>query len=140
MTLHGVNWAAVVIGSLILFVLGGIEFGPKTLYPLWWKAMNLPQPTRESSQGQNMFAVFGLTYVGTLAQSIALSAVLHGSSGTTSVARGAITGAALGLLIAGGSTISHRLFAQMPLKVWLIETAPDVANLTILGAFLAWWM
>jgi hypothetical protein len=50
---------------------------------------------------------------------------------------GAGIGLALGLGIGACASLSHRLFGGDSIKVWIIETANDVINLTVAGAIIA---
>jgi hypothetical protein len=52
---------------------------------------------------------------------------------------GAGIGALLGLLIGGGASLSHRMFAGQGFKVWALEVGNDVVALAAVGAILAAW-
>ena len=58
MDLGSINWLAVLLATLVSFVSGFIWFGPKTFYPIWWKALGKSPNTEPGSQ-QSMAVVFG---------------------------------------------------------------------------------
>ena len=39
MDFGSINWLAVLLATIVSFVSGFIWFGPKTFYPVWWKAL-----------------------------------------------------------------------------------------------------
>lgn len=136
-----VNPAAVLMASVAAFVLGGLYFGPKTMFPVWWRAMGRPED-QDPAFGMHMGVVFGATYAGQLVQALTLGLLLQlvSASGTPV---GAIDGAIIGLIAGAGigaaSSLSHRLFAGHGFAVWAIEVASDVLNLTVMGAILGAW-
>ncbi|MEY4320966.1 MAG: hypothetical protein RLZZ471_907, partial [Actinomycetota bacterium] len=72
------NPLAIALGFLAAFVFNAIWFGPKTFYPMWFKALGKPMPKREevnmSAKGQ--IALFGGTFAGQLAAVIVLAVVI----------------------------------------------------------------
>lgn len=126
-----INWLATGVAALVMFALGGIWFGPKTFFPVWWKAMG--RSVDEQPGNQNMGQVFGLTALGQIVQAFALG-LLCGALGVSDVLTGALTGFLVGLGFNAFGSLSHRLFAGHGLKVWVLEVASDVLNLTAAGA------
>lgn len=123
-----VAWLA---ASAVNFIGGFVWFGPKTFFPVWWKAMGKGEDEKPGTE--NMGAVFGLTTLGVLVQTYVLAAVL-GSLGVSGVAAGAAAGFTLAVGLAAFTSLSHRMFAGQGVKVWLIEVSSDVLNLTLAGA------
>ena len=39
MTLAHAHWIAIVVATFLLVALGSAWFGPKTLFPVWWRAI-----------------------------------------------------------------------------------------------------
>jgi hypothetical protein len=137
---YGVNFWAVLVAALAAFVIGAIWFGPKTFYPMWWKALGKSPDQQPGSA--NMFAVFGLTFVGVLLASLGLAMLIsfaNSAFGPIGWATGAFLGGLLGLLIGGGTSLSHRMFSGQGFKVWLLEVGNDVVALAAAGAILAIW-
>ena len=52
---------------------------------------------------------------------------------------GLLAGLLVGIGFAAMSSLSHRLFAGQGFKVWIIEVASDVLNLTLAGLVLGLW-
>lgn len=142
MDLSKLNYLAILVAALAAFVAGAIWFGPKTFFPVWWKAMGKTEDQQPGDNMGNMGVVFGLTALGQLVMSTTVAIVLElteMAQGSISIADGALIGLILGIGLAAASSLSHRLFAGVGLKVWIIEVASDVLNITILGIILAAW-
>jgi hypothetical protein len=133
MFLLELNWLAILVAFVVAFLAGALWFGPKTFFPVWWKAMGKGD---EAPGGDNMALVFGLTAVGALVQVIAVASVIYFvdlAAGPVGPLGGMLTGLLLGIGFAAASSLSHRLFAGHGLKVWIIEVGSDVLNYTLVG-------
>ena len=139
MNFSDVNLISVLITGIALFILGAIWWGPKTLFPIWWKLMghenkSLAQPVDPMSK------VFGLTAVSTLVQALFLSSLISALK-IDSASTGFITGLFIGFGISAIPTMSNRLFANAAfnkngLKIWAIEALPNTINFGIASAIL----
>ena len=126
------DFVAVLAGSIAAFAVGGIWFGPKTFYPLWWKALG-KTPGQMPGDSYGMGVVFGLTFVSQLVQAVALTWLLNELQLTGLVA-GATIGLFVGVAFAAMPSLTHRLFGQQGFTVWAIEVGGDIAALTVMGA------
>ena len=138
---ESINLPAILASWLVTFVSGFLWFGPKTLFPLWWKLMGKP-PAEVPGGGRNMMITFGSVLIGQLISIVTLALVMNPLIELGQVS-GALDGALVGLLlgfgIAGATALGHRMFAGHGLAVWLIESGNDILNLGIAGAILATW-
>jgi hypothetical protein len=138
MDFGSINWVAVLIATLVSFVSGFIWFGPKTFYPIWWKALG-KSPNAEPGSQQNMVVVFGSIIVALFVQSLVFSIVLgwYGAKiGDLNAASGALAGLIVGVGIVAASPLSHRLMGQHGFKVWILEAGNDVLNYVLMGLVL----
>jgi len=134
------NWLAILVAWIVAFVAGAIWFGPKTFFPVWWKAMG--RKPEDAAGGSNMGVVFGATAIAALVEAITVASVIHFvalSDPGFGALNGALTGFLLGVGLAAASSLSHRLFAGHGFKVWIIEVASDVLNLTLMGLIIGVW-
>ena len=142
------NLLAVLVSSIVCFIIGAVWFGPKTFYPIWMKALGREVPTeRIKMTGGETLLMFGGTYVAALIQVSTLGIIVAAARLLHPVTWG--TGLFLGFLFSVGlgafASLSHRMFAQpdakvyKSLKVWLIEVGQDVVCLTIAGTILGAW-
>lgn len=140
MTLHGLNIIGVLIAVIVSFISGGIWFGPKTFYPIWMKARGIK--SGQLDENHNPAILFGATFVAIAIQTLTLGVIvtsLQQHNSNIGIVDGAGIGLALGLGIGAFASLSHRLFGGESFKVWIIETANDVINLTIAGAIIAFF-
>ena len=150
MELIQINWWAVLVTSLVSFAIGAIWFGPKTLYPVWIRALGREVPTEriEMKAGETAL-MFGGTYLAGLIQVLTL-AVVFGFARALGLGfdwqAGALFGFCLALGFGAFASLSHRMFGQPnhkiydSIKVWLIEVGQDVLALTVAGAILGAWV
>ena len=137
---YGINFWAVLVAALAAFVIGALWFGPRTFYPLWWKALG--KGPDEQPGSANMPAVFALTFVGVFLATLGLAVAMefaNAAFGQMNWPSGVFLGALFGFLIGGGTSLSHRMFSGQGLKVWILEIGNDVVALAAAGAILAVW-
>lgn len=141
MSLASLNWLSIAGATLAAFVAGGLWFGPKTFFPVWWRAMGR-DPEAKPDTGMNMGVVFGSTAAAAFVQAVIVAWVCQlgrAADPGFSTLDGGLVGATLGVGLAAASSLSHRLFGGFGFKVWLIEVASDALNLTIMGLVLGTW-
>jgi hypothetical protein len=143
------NLGAVIVASVVSFIIGAIWFGPKTFYPIWMKALDREVPTErvKITVGETLL-MFGGTYLAALIQITSLAVIISlAKSAGSSFDPG--TGALFGFVFSAGlsafASLSHRMFAQpemkiyRSLKVWLIEVGQDVVSLTLAGLIIGFF-
>lgn len=145
-----INWWAVTVASLLMFVIGAVWFGPKTFYPVWMKAQGRKVPTESvDTPPSDMILMFGGTYVGALIQAATLAlviAIARSVDPTIGALGGAAIGALLGFGIGAASSFSHRQFGQHNHKqvdavwVWVLEVGQDITSLTVAGLIIGAWL
>jgi hypothetical protein len=138
MDFGSINWVAVLLATLVTFVSGFIWFGPKTFYPIWWKALG-KSPNAEPGSQQNMAVVFGSITIALFVQSLVFSIVLSwygAKTGDLNAASGALAGLIVGVGIVAASPLSHRLMGQQGFKVWILEVGNDSLNYVLMGLVL----
>jgi hypothetical protein len=138
MTLHGLNYWAVLIGIIFTFASGAIWFGPKTFYPKWMAAMGINPSDNIGKVKPSQ--VFSALVVAIVLQVFVIAAIIttlkHGNS-DFGAADGAIVGFLLGAVICAMPNLSHRMCAGNGFKVWLIENGNDILNMTVVAAIIA---
>jgi hypothetical protein len=142
MYFQNLNWFAIFTASIVSFISGAIWFGPKTFYPVWWKALG-KEPVENPGGSSSMVLVFVSTYVGQLLQVTTLAVVLAAfrvSVSGFSAVDGLLIGLLVGFGIGAAGSLSHRLFGGQGFRVWLIEVSNDVLNLGLAGLILASWV
>ncbi|MGA1099910.1 MAG: DUF1761 domain-containing protein [Candidatus Nanopelagicales bacterium] len=134
--IDSINWLAVLVATVVSFVSGFIWFGPKTFYPIWWKAIG-KSSTEEPGSNQNMAMVFGSITVALFIQALTLFIIVdwyQAKVGEFGIIQGLTAGLIVGIGVVAASPLSHRLMSGHGFKVWLIEVGNDVLNFALMGA------
>ena len=100
--LESINLPAVLVSWFVAFISGFVWFGPKTLFPIWWKLMGKTSKDVPGG-GTSMVATFGSVLVGQLIAIVTLAIVmspLMELGRVSSAADGALVGLLLGFGIA----------------------------------------
>ena len=133
------NWWAIVVGMVVCVISGSMWFNPKTFFPIWWKGIGKTDSDMPGA-GSNMKVVFGLTFVASFIQPLALAMVLHGLFPTGASVGEAV---AIALVLWGGfiapTYLVNKLFAGHPFYVWAIETSNYLVNFVLVAILLSIW-
>jgi hypothetical protein len=139
MDFGAINFAGVLVAFLVNFVIGFIWFGPKTFFPVWWKAIG---KTGDPGEGANMGIVFGSTAIAGLISATGLALIfnlLRRANGDVSLISGLTAGLIVGVFVMAAPALSHRLFAGNGFKVWLLEIGSDVLGFVGMGIVLSFF-
>lgn len=139
MDFGAINFAGVLVAFLVNFVIGFIWFGPKTFFPIWWKAIG---KTGDPGEGANMGIVFGSTAIAGLISATGLALIfnlLSRANGDVSLISGLTAGLIVGVFVMAAPALSHRLFAGNGFKVWLLEIGSDVLGFVGMGIVLSFF-
>lgn len=139
MDFSSIDFVAVLVAFLVSFVTGFLWFGPKTFFPVWWKAMG---KTGDPGEGADMKVVFASTAVAGLVSATGLALVFDvvaRASGDLNALTGFTTGLIVGVFVMAAPALSHRLFAGNGFKVWLLEVGADVLAFALMGVALSFF-
>lgn len=137
MELTTINWFAVLVCVIANFVIQSLWFGPKTFFPVWWKAMG-KSDSEVPGGGQSMAMVFGSILVAISVEAAILAALI--SALDLNLLSGAGTGLLLGLAFSAAPSLGHRLMAGHGFKVWALEVGGDVIGITVMGGIFGLWL
>jgi hypothetical protein len=134
--LKSLNPIAVLVVSIVAFLIGGLWFSPLLFVKAWMAEVNMtPEKVKAAGGGKSRMAVaFALTVVSTFALAV-LVAVRHASSPVN----GAEIGLFVGTVLVGARAATSDLFEMRSMRYFLIVTGHDVAQFTIVGAILGVW-
>ena len=137
MDFSSINWLAVVACVVFSMVSGSLWFGPKTFFPIWWKAIGKKEG--DAPNGSPM--TWALIIVSSIVQAIfmALMVKAMGSlTGGATLASGATAGFMLWLGFVAPTSLVNKLFPSH-LKAWAIEMGNHLINFVAFGAILGAW-
>lgn len=139
MDFSSVNFVGVLAAFVVNFIVGFIWFGPKTFFPVWWKAMG---KQGDPGDGADMKVVFSSTAVAGLVSATGLALVfdlLARTGADINISLGFGTGLVIGIFVMAAPALSHRLFAGNGFKVWLLEVGADVLGFALMGITLSYF-
>lgn len=126
-----VSWLGVLLGAIAMFVLGGIWFTV-----LFGRAYREELGVPEAPEGEKASAPgLGKALVGQFIAGLAIATALAFLVGNTSVAQGAMTGLAGGVLVAAALVQLYQ-FEGRSLRHLLINTGYALLGITVIGAIL----
>jgi hypothetical protein len=133
MDLSKLNLVAIVVATVVAFVLGGLWYSPILFAKAWMREAGL---TEAQTRAAPMGRVFGLAMLATLVMAVNLAAFIGPTGG---IGFGLFAGLAAGI---GWVTMSLGviyLFEQRSLKLWLINSGYQVLAYALMGAILGAW-
>ena len=137
MNFSSINWLAVVACVVFSMISGSIWFGPKTFFPVWWKAIG----KKESDVPNGTPTTWVLLIVASVVQSIFMSLMvtaMGSMTGGTTLVSGAMAGFVLWLGFVVPTSLVNKLFPDQ-LKAWAIEVGNHLINFVVFGAILGAW-
>ena len=146
MDFSSINWLAVGACVVASMIIGGVWFGPKTFFPMWWKAVGKQgEPTMGGSEtpgsSLGMGMVWGGVILASLVQAVFMSLMVNamGSmSGGATLASGALTGFLIWLGFVASSSLTNKLFADR-LLAWVLEQGNHLLTLVVMCAIVGAW-
>jgi len=139
MDFGSINWLAVVVCVVVSMISGGLWFGPKTFFPVWWKAIGKTE--KDTPGGNNMGLMWGGTVFASFVQAVSMAIMVNfmgSASGGATLASGARAGFMLWLGFVAATSLTNKLFAGQ-LKAWVLEAGNHLINLVLFGAILGAW-
>ena len=127
------NWLAILVVTVLGFVLGGLWYSPLLFGKRWLAAIG-----KNASDLGSPGPAMAITFVMALATAIVLAFLVHGLSIDT-VAEGVILGLMLGIGTTGAAMASDYAFCRWPMELFLIQAGYRVAYTVIISTILAVW-
>jgi hypothetical protein len=138
MDFGSINWLAVLACVVFSMISGSLWFGPKTFFPVWWKAIGMKANQEPMGSGA---LVWVLVVVSSLVQAVFMALLVNamGSlAGGATLVSGMTTGFLLWLGFVATTGLTNKLFAGQ-YKAWLLETGNHLINFVVFGAILGAW-
>ena len=139
MVLPSVNYLAVLVSAVVIFILGGLWYSP-VLFAKKWIA--LQGKTEEEMKAAAKSASMPLMYLGALVSGLVVAwalAVLLNHFVNLSALRGAEVGAFCWVGFAAATSFPNAVFSMKPRALWAIDTFYNLASFVVAGAILAVW-
>jgi hypothetical protein len=137
MDLGSINWPAVVVCVLFSVVSGSLWFGPRTFFPVWWKAIGKGESDKPDGRPLTWILILFSSFVEVVFMALMVNALGSRTGGAT-LASGAALGFLLWLGFVAPTSLVNKLFPAH-LKAWAIENGNHLINFVVFGAILGAW-
>lgn len=128
-----INFMAVIVAALSMFVIGGLWYSPVLFGKAWLQAIGKEEPFLRTG---NKGVIFGGAFLLALIMAVNLAGFVSGyESWTWGLLGGVLAG--LGWVAAGMGMIY--LFERRSFKLWLINAGYIVLSFVVMGIILGVW-
>ncbi len=131
-TFEGINWLAVLVSTVVGFMIGGLWYGP-LFGKAWLKAVG---KTEEDLTGGA--APFVISFFTSAATAIVL-ALLVNALGLTTAGEGVTLGLAVGIGFIAAAMASDYAFCGWRMSLWVIQAGYRVVYSVVMGVILCLW-
>ena len=135
MTSVEINYLAVLVSAVIIFILGGLWYSPVLFAKQWISAVNKSE--EEIKKGSKP-TDYVLAFIQGLISSYILAIFVYWAQ-AASPGSGAWVGFMCWFGFAGSTTLVHNIFAGRPSKLWLIDSGHTLVSFIASGIILAVW-
>jgi hypothetical protein len=133
MDVVSVNWWAVIVAAIVMFVLGAIWYQP--LFGKQWRAlMSVPEGSRP--EGFTTALIVGIITDLIMAYVLARF-IVHYTP--ISLASGILVGFLAWVGFVGTVLIGQVFYEKKPFQLWLINNSYLLLGLLIMGGIIGWW-
>jgi len=141
-----VNWLAILLAAIVLFILGGLWYSPVLFMKKW---LALQNRTEEQARAEAASANMPLMYTSAFITAFITAAVMahllsHMMSGTDhimhpSAGHGAMFGFLCWLGFAAPTSYATAIFSGKPKQLWFIDSSYNLVGFVLTGIILGAW-
>ena len=139
-----INWLAVLVAAIVIFILGGLWYSP-VLFAKRWVA--LQGKTEEQMRAEAAAANMTVLYISAFVCSFIIATVMGHFIGhlaalhvtTPNAAHGAMFGFACWLGFAAPTSYATAIFSGTPKQKWVIDSGYNLVSFILAGIILAVW-
>jgi fluoride ion exporter CrcB/FEX len=137
MSLPNVDYLAVLVAGIVIFLLGGIWYS-KLLFARPWMALMDKSEEELRAKAGPMPVNLIIAFLCGLVAAYVLAALLNHHQPPT-IARGAKIGAACWLGFTATSSLATATFSSIPKRLWLINAGYNLVGYVLAGIILSYW-
>jgi hypothetical protein len=129
------NWLAVIVATIVYFLLGALWYSPMLFANVWMKLRNLSEEDIDGPNPVIFLYSFILQFIAVTSLALFLAAM-----NVEGAVNGAIIGfgAGAGILFTLAGTTG--IFSETPMKLHFIDNGYHIVGLVICGIILGWWV
>lgn len=137
-----INYLAVLVAGIVIFVLGGLWYSP-VLFAKRWIALQgrTEEEMRAQAAAANMPVMYLSAFICGFLTALVMAIILAhmATSVDLNAAHGALIGFMCWLGFAATSSYATALFSGKPKQLWLIDSTYNLVSFVLAGLILAVW-
>ena len=137
MDFSAINWLAVLACVVFSVISGSLWFGPRTFFPVWWKAIGKSDSDKPDGRPLTWILILVSSFVQAVFMALMVNAMGSMTGGATLIS-GVTAGFLLWLGFVAPTSLVNKLFPGY-LKAWAIENGNHLINFVVFGAILGAW-
>jgi len=139
MTLPAVNYLAVLVAGIVIFVLGGLWYSPVLFARKWMALMGKTEAElKAGASGSFVGVLYLLAFLSGLLTAWAMAVVLNHFPPVT-LGRAAAVGFLCWLGFAAPTSFATAIFSQTPKPLWLINSGYNLVSFVAAALLLGAW-
>ena len=142
MQFPAINYLAVLVSAIVIFVVGGLWYSP-VLFAKRWIALQgrTEEEMRAQAAAANMPVMYLIAFICAFIQAWVLAMVIGHMSQVAEmgIAHAAIFSALIWLGFAASTSYATALFSMKPRQLWLIDSTYNLVSFVLAGIILAVW-
>ncbi|MEX2485729.1 MAG: DUF1761 domain-containing protein, partial [Brumimicrobium sp.] len=128
------NWIAVLVATVVYFILGALWYSPLMFANIWMKLRNISEDDIDKPNPIIFLYSFILQLIAVVSLALFMSAMtVEGALNGLIIGFGA--GAGILFTLAGSTGI----FTELKMKLHFLDSGYHVVGLTLAGLILGWW-
>jgi hypothetical protein len=131
-----INYVAVVVAAIVVFVIGFFWYSPLLFSAAWIQGHGYSQDQMDAMKGE-LGRIYGIIFLSLLIMGAVLYWLL-GRMGVSSAGGGARMGAVIWLGFAATLGLMAHQYTQAPFSLYLIDAGYQLVYITAMGGILGW--
>ena len=137
-----INWLAVLVAGIVIFLLGGLWYSP-VLFAKRWIALQgrTEEQMRADAAAANMPVMYASVFLCGLITAAVMAIIMGHIAGQMEMnaGHGAIIGFTCWLGFAATTSYGTSLFSMRPRQLWFIDSMYNLVSFVLAGIILAVW-
>jgi hypothetical protein len=133
-----VNYLAVLVAAIVIFILGGLWYSKALFAKRWIVLMGKSEENLKAGAGGAMPVLLIQALICGLLVAWTMAVILSHFAPVTPL-RGALAGVLCWLGFAAATSYATSIFSMQPKGLWLINTSYNLVSFVIAGAILGAW-
>src|SRR6516165_7222576 len=138
MELPHVNYVAVLVSGIAIFILGGLWYSPLLFAKKWMALMGITEENIKAASNKSMPLMYLTVFICGLVTAWVLAMVLNHFENLT-VLKGAMIAGLCWLGFPGTTSFGTALFSLKPKELWLINSGYNLVSFVIAGVIESVW-